>query len=63
MSWMRVVERPRSVSRQIDENALTPVLVGFALGYVVSLSVHGRSRPAGITDDKAGTKKRLRHRR
>ena len=46
----------RSVSRQIDEKALMPVLVGFALGYVVSLCVHGRSRPARITDDKASAK-------
>jgi hypothetical protein len=32
----------RSVSRQIDEKSLMAVLVGFALGYVASLWIHGR---------------------
>jgi hypothetical protein len=37
----------RSVSRQIHENPLLVVLVGFALGYVARLWVHGGGRPGG----------------
>src|ERR1700730_9030193 len=43
----------RSVSRQIDEKPLVAVLVGFALGYVASLWIHGRGRPGRTADDKA----------
>jgi len=43
----------RSVSRQIDEKALMAVLVGFALGYVVSLWIHGRGNLGRNADDKA----------
>ena len=43
----------RSVSRQIDEKPLMAVLVGFALGYVASLWIHGRGRPGRTADDKA----------
>jgi len=32
----------KSVSRQINENPLMAVLVGFALGYVASFMIHGR---------------------
>jgi ElaB/YqjD/DUF883 family membrane-anchored ribosome-binding protein len=34
----------RSVSRQIGENPLIAVLVGFALGYVTGLWIHGGGR-------------------
>jgi hypothetical protein len=43
----------RSVSRQTDERPLIAVLVGFALGYVASLWIHGRGRPERTADDKA----------
>ena len=46
----------RSVSRQIDERPLIAILVGFALGYVASLWIHGRDRPGITADDKANTK-------
>ena len=46
----------RSVSRQIDERPLIAVLVGFALGYVASLWIHGRGRPERTADDKANAK-------
>ena len=46
----------RSVSRQIDERPLIAILVGFALGYVASLWIHGRDRPGITSDDKANTK-------
>jgi hypothetical protein len=42
-----------SVSRQIDERPLIAVLVGFALGYVASWWIHGRSIPERTADDKA----------
>jgi hypothetical protein len=43
----------RSVSRQIDERPLIAALVGFALGYVASLWIHGRGRPERTADDNA----------
>jgi hypothetical protein len=46
----------QSVSRQIDEKPLMAVLVGFALGYVASLWIHGRGRSGKIADDKASAK-------
>ena len=46
----------RSVSRQIDEKALMAVLVGFALGYVASLWIHGRGNPGRNADDEASAK-------
>jgi hypothetical protein len=46
----------RSVSRQIGENPLIAVLVGFALGYVTGLWIHGGSRPGRIGDNKANAK-------
>ena len=46
----------RSVSRQIDERPLIAVLVGFALGYVAALWIHGRGRPERAGDDKESAK-------
>jgi cell division septum initiation protein DivIVA len=46
----------RSVSRQIDEKTLMAVLVGFALGYVASLWIHGRRNPGRNADDEASAK-------
>jgi len=47
----------KSVSRQIDENPLLAVLIGFALGYVASLWIHGGGgRPARIADQTANAK-------
>jgi hypothetical protein len=46
----------RSVSRQIDEKPLMAVLVGFALGYVASLWIHGRGRPGRTAGDKTSAK-------
>jgi hypothetical protein len=49
----------RSVSRQIGENPLLAVLVGFALGYVAGLWIHGGGRPGRIVDDKVNAKAAL----
>ena len=46
----------KSVSRQIDENPLLAVLIGFALGYVASFWIHGRSRPERTADAQANAK-------
>jgi hypothetical protein len=46
----------RSVSRQIGENPLIAVLVGFALGYVTGLWIHGGGRTVRIGDNKANAK-------
>jgi hypothetical protein len=46
----------RSVSRQIDEKPLTAVLIGFTLGYLASLWIHGRSRPGRTADNKVNAK-------
>ena len=47
----------RSVSRQIHENPLLAVLVGFALGYVAGLWIHGGGgRPGRSADEKANAK-------
>jgi len=46
----------RSVLRQIDEKPLVAVLVGFALGYVASLWIHGHGGPERTADDKARPK-------
>ena len=47
----------RSVSGQIGENPLIAVLVGFALGYVAGLWIHGGGgRPGRSADDKANAK-------
>jgi hypothetical protein len=46
----------RSVSRQIDEKPLTAVLIGFTLGYLASLWIHGRGRPGRTADDKVNAK-------
>ena len=47
----------RSVSGQIGENPLIAVLVGFALGYVAGLWIHGGGgRPGRIADGKANAK-------
>jgi ElaB/YqjD/DUF883 family membrane-anchored ribosome-binding protein len=47
----------RSVSRQIGEKPLIAVLVGFALGFVAGLWIHGGGgRSGSIADDKANTK-------
>ena len=47
----------RSVSGQIGENPLIAVLVGFALGYLAGLWIHGGGgRPGRIADDKANAK-------
>ena len=47
----------RSVSGQIGENPLIAVLVGFALGYVAGLWIHGGGgRPGRIVDGKAKAK-------
>ena len=49
----------RSVSGQIGENPLIAVLVGFALGYVAGLWIHGGGgRPGRIFDGKANAKAR-----
>jgi hypothetical protein len=45
-----------SVSLQIHERPLMVALVGFALGYIASLWIHGHGRPGRITDDKANAK-------
>ena len=47
----------RSVSGQIGENPLIAVLVGFALGYVAGLWIHGGGgRPGRIVDGEAKAK-------
>ena len=46
----------RSVSRQIHENPLLAVLVGFALGYVAGLWVHGGRRSGRTADDTVNAK-------
>lgn len=46
----------KSVSRQINENPLIAVLVGFALGCVAGWWMHGGDRPGRITDDKTNAK-------
>ena len=47
----------KSVSGQIGENPLIAVLVGFALGYVAGLWIHGGGgRPVRSADDKANAK-------
>jgi ElaB/YqjD/DUF883 family membrane-anchored ribosome-binding protein len=45
-----------AVSRQIHETPLMAVLVGFAIGYIASLWIHGGGRPARIAEDKANAK-------
>jgi ElaB/YqjD/DUF883 family membrane-anchored ribosome-binding protein len=47
----------KSVSGQMGENPLIAVLVGFALGYVAGLWIHGGGgRPGRSADDKANAK-------
>jgi ElaB/YqjD/DUF883 family membrane-anchored ribosome-binding protein len=46
----------RSVSRQIGENPLIAVLVGFALGYLAGLWIHEGRRPGRTADDKVNAK-------
>jgi hypothetical protein len=47
----------KSVSGQIGENPLIAVLVGFALGYVAGLWIHGGGgRPGRIADGKTNAK-------
>jgi len=47
----------RSVSRQIGENPLIAVLVGFGLGYLAGLWIHGGGgRPGRMVDGKANAK-------
>ena len=53
----------RSVSRQIDENPLMAVLVGFALGYVAGWWIHGRRQTRRESLTIRRISKRLRHRR
>ena len=46
----------RSVSQQIGEKPLIAVLVGFALGYVAGLWVHGGRRSGRTADDTVNAK-------
>ena len=46
----------RSVSRQIDEKPLIAVPVGFALGYVAGLWIHGGRRSGRTADDTVNPK-------
>ena len=46
----------RSVSRQIGEKPLIAILVGFALGYVAGLWIHGGRRSGRTADDTVNPK-------